>query len=394
MSGAEHSPDPRVPAATLATYAVFLTIGVAVASWATRIPQIRARLGLDPSQLGLVLLAVAAGSFVILPIAGTIVQRYGSRRSVTAMALLQTLALCAVGIGVSRGVAPVVAGFFLLGVSSGLWDVAMNVHGASVERKAGRSMMPRFHAAFSIGTVVGAAIGVGMVALHVPVAEHLVIVACLVSVIAVPAARSFLDDVEAAPGEPNRPTRALGRWRERRTLLIGVIVLSFAFSEGTATDWIGVALIDDRQASAVVAAAGLAWFLVAMTTVRWFGVGLLDRYGRSAVVRASGAVAMAGLALFVLSPGTPTAFAGLALWGAGTALGFPVGISAAADQPRAAAGRVGVVSSIGYWAFLGGPPLIGYLGDRENVLRALAVGVVPLAAAMALAGNLRRLPAD
>jgi fucose permease len=394
MSGPEHSPDPRVRPAGLATYAVFLTMGVAVASWASRIPQIRTSLGLDPSQLGLVLLAVAAGSFVILPIAGTIVQRYGSRRSLTAMALLQTLALCAVAIGVSRGVAPVVVGFFLLGLSSGLWDVSMNVHGASVERRAGRSMMPRFHAAFSIGTVVGAGIGVGMVALHVPVAEHLVIVACLVSAIAVPAARSFLDDVEAAPGERNRRTRALGRWRERRTLLIGVIVLAFAFSEGTANDWIGVALIDDRQTSAVVATAGLAWFLAAMTTFRWFGVGLLDRYGRPAVVRASAAAAIAGLALFVLSPGAPIAFAGLTLWGAGTALGFPVGISAAADQPEAAAGRVGVVSSIGYWAFLGGPPLIGYLGDRESVVRALAVGVVPLAAAMALAGNLRRLPAN
>src|SRR6478735_11595100 len=96
MSGAEHPPDPRVRAAGLATDAVFLTMGVAVASWAARIPQIRTRLGLDPSQLGLVLLAVAAGSFVILPIAGTIVQRYGSRRSLTAMALLQTLALCGV----------------------------------------------------------------------------------------------------------------------------------------------------------------------------------------------------------------------------------------------------------------------------------------------------------
>jgi len=179
---------------TVATFWLFFAVPVDPAQLQcgkqcteAQLQQIRTSLGLDPSQLGLVLLAVATGSFVILPIAGTIVQRYGSRRSLTAMALLQTLALCGVAIGVSRGVAPVVVGFFLLGLSSGLWDVSMNVHGASVERRAGRSMMPRFHAAFSIGTVVGAGIGVGMVALHVPVAEHLVIVACLVSAIAVPA---------------------------------------------------------------------------------------------------------------------------------------------------------------------------------------------------------------
>jgi predicted MFS family arabinose efflux permease len=392
---AQDSADPRVRRAGLATYAVFMTMGIAVASWAARIPQLRTRLGLDPSDLGLVLLAVAAGSFVALPAAGTVIHRVGPRRSLRAMAVLQTSALGAVGIGASYGVATVVAGFFLVGVSSGIWDVAMNVHGADVERRARRSMMLRFHAAFSVGTVVGALIGVGMVALHVPIAAHLLVVACLVSAVAVPAARSFLDHEEdAREPAPMRRIRPLARWTERRTLLTGAVVLAFAFSEGTATDWVGLALIDGRHASAVVGTLGLAWFLAAMTAIRWFGVGLLDRYGRVAVVRTAGAAALAGLCLFVFSPTTPVAFAGLLLWGAGTALGFPVGISAAAEDPRAAAGRVGVVSSIGYWAFLGGPPLIGYLGDRDGVLRALVVGVVPLALAVALAGNLRRRPAD
>ena len=93
----------------------------------------------------------------------------------------------------------------------------------------------------------------------------------------------------------------------------------------------------------------------------------------------------------MFSPTTPVAFAGLLLWGAGTALGFPVGISAAADDPRAAAGRVGVVSSIGYWAFLGGPPLIGYLGDQTCCGRSSSAS--SLAAAIILAGNLRNQPA-
>ena len=395
MTYLETATDPRVRRAAWATYAVFMTIGFGVSSWAARIPQLRTRLDLDPSQLGLVILVIALGSFVVLPAAGTIVHRFGARRSLTAAAIGSTTALATIGIGVTFGVAPVVVGCFLLGVSSGVWDVAMNIHGADVERRSRRSMMPRFHAVFSVGMVAGALIGVGMVALGVPLTAHLLIVAGVVSAVAIPAARCFLDVITEPPGPaPEGARRPLARWTERRTLLIGALVLAFSFAEGAAIDWVGIALIDDRDTSAAAATFGLAWFLAAMTAIRWFGGGLLDRYGRVAVVRTGGAVALAGLCLFVFSPTTPVAFAGLLLWGAGTALGFPVGISAAADEPRAAAGRVGVVSSIGYWAFLGGPPLIGYLGDQHGVLRALVVGVVPLAAAIILAGNLRPLPAD
>jgi MFS family permease len=391
ISGVQRPPDVRLRQAGLATFAVFLVLGVGAASWAARIPQIRTRLGLDPSQLGLVIGVVAAGSFVVMPVAGAIVHRFGARRTLTAMAVLLALSTATIGIGVTYGVAPVVVGCFLAGVSSGAWDVAMNVHATHVERRTGRSMLPRFHAVFSVGTVLGALIGVAMVALHVAIAVHFVIVAGLIVAVAVPAARRFLDDdVADVASKPERRSGPLARWTERHTLLIGVIVLAFSFSEGTAIDWTGVGLIDGHGTSPVVGTFGLAWFLAAMTACRWFGVHALDRYGRVAVIRVAGTAAIAGLCLFVFSPTTPVAFAGLVLWGVGTALGFPVGISAAADDPDAAAGRVGVVSSVGYWAFLAGPPLIGYLGDRHGVLHALTVTAIPLLVAIGLAGNLRR----
>jgi MFS family permease len=118
-----------------------------------------------------------------------------------------------------------------------------------------------------------------------------------------------------------------------------------------------------------------------MTAGRWFGPALLDRYGRVQVVRALAVTGCAGAALFVFAPATPLAFLGVLLWGAGISVGFPVGVSAAAEDPEHAAGRVSVISSIGYCAFLAGPPAIGFLGTHVTVLRALVLVAALLAVA-------------
>jgi MFS family permease len=126
-----------------------------------------------------------------------------------------------------------------------------------------------------------------------------------------------------------------------------------------------------------------------MTAARLIGTGLLDRYGRVAVLRGGAGAAVAGLLLFVLAPSVPVALAGAVLWGMGVALGFPVGMSAAADEPEHAAARVSVVSAIGYTAFLAGPPLIGFLAEESGILRALLVAVGVMAAGTLAIGAAR-----
>ena len=123
-----------VDAAIRATYAAFIATGFAFSTWASRIPQVKDRLDLGPSALGLVLLAIAAGSVPALPLSGPIVSRFGSRRTVTVMSILAGTALVVVALGYRVGVAPVVVGLFAFGVGTGSWDVAMNVQGALVER--------------------------------------------------------------------------------------------------------------------------------------------------------------------------------------------------------------------------------------------------------------------
>ena len=381
-----------VQAATRSTYLVFAVSGFGFASWASRIPQVKQHLELDPSALGLLLLAIAAGSVVALPLAGTIVARWGSRRTAMAMAMLSTVALLTVAFGYLAGVVPVAAGLFGFGASAGVWDVAMNVQGAAVERRLGRSIMSRFHAAWSLGTVTGALVGAVAVALRVPVTVHLAVAALAEGPVVWVVARSFVPDVPDVP-ETTAGTAgagsALAAWREPRTVLIGVFVLAFAFAEGTGNDWISVSVIEDYGAPATLGALAFAVFLAAMTGGRWFGAGLIDRYGRVPVTRALAAVAVAGLALFIFGPALPAAFAGALLWGGGTSLGFPTGMSAAADDPARAAPRVGVTASIGYCAFLGGPPLIGFLGDHIEIRYALVCVAVLLALAIAIAPALR-----
>jgi predicted MFS family arabinose efflux permease len=390
-----------VQAATRATYLVFAVSGFGFASWASRIPQVKDRLGLDPSALGLLLLAIALGSVVSLPTSGAVVARWGSRRTATAMATLSTVALLTVAFGYLAGVVPVAVGLFLFGVSAGIWDVSINVQGAAVERRLGRSIMSRFHAAWSLGTVAGALIGAVAVALRVPVTAHLAVAALLEGPLVWVAARRFVGDQpdEPPPGQPagdgarEAPrARAFNAWREPRTLLLGLFVLAFAFAEGTGNDWISVAVIENYRAPATLGTLTFAVFLAAMTAGRWYGTALIDRYGRVLVNRGLAVVAVAGLVLFIAGPALPAAFLGALLWGGGTSLGFPTGMSAAADDPARAPRRVGVVASIGYCAFLGGPPLIGFLGDHITVRHALLCVVILLAVATAIAAALRPPP--
>ena len=374
--------------ATKAVYAVFILSGFAFASWASRIPSIRDALELSPSSLGLVLLAIAAGSVLSMPLSGLVVHRIGTARTVGAMSLVAAAGLATVGLGHQVGVLPVVIGLFAFGVGNGTWDVAMNVEGSAVEQSLGKAIMPRFHAGFSVGTVAGALLGAAMIAVGVPVSVHLVAVAVSVVIVGQVAVRHFLPDPQEEAGEDGRRS-PLAAWTEPRTLLIGLFVFAAAFTEGTGNDWLAVAAIDGYGVSPALGTLTFALFLTAMTLGRWFGPGLIDRHGRVRIVRLFGLLALVGLALLVWSPVFAIAMAGAVLWGLGAALGFPVGMSAAGDEPEHAAARVSVVATIGYVAFLAGPPLIGFLGEQTGTLRALTLTGGLVAIGLLVSGVLR-----
>ena len=387
--------DVPVRNARNAVYAVFFSAGFIYASWASRIPQVRAELRVGPGVLGLVLLCGAVGSAFGTSLSGLVIGWLGERRTVVVMSWTVAVGVIVVAAGCRLGpdgIPEVAAGLCLFGFGNGAWDVAMNVQGAAVERELGRSILPKFHAGWSIGTVAGAGTGAVMVALHVPVTAHLIAAGLLIAVATPAAAHRFLPSARTAdhpdadqpdPGTPRR--RALAAWTDPRTLLIGLFVLCMAFTEGTGNDWLSLGVIDGYHTPAVLGTLTFALFLAAMTAGRWFGPGLIDRYGRVRVLRACSATALAGLLMIVFGRVLPVAVAGAILMGLGTSLGFPVGLSAAADDPRYAAPRVSTAASIGYLAFLAGPPAIGFLADQVGVLRSITVAGILIAASLVLA---------
>ncbi len=394
-----HAPE-RLEAAKVATSLVFAINGWTFATWAGRIPTLREDLGLTPGQLGLLMLIGSAGSLIGLPFAGRLVHRYGAAWSVRTGAALTLSALMVVGFtaGVHHSVPATMLPLFLSMLGIGVWDVSMNIEGAAVEHHLGRTIMSRYHAAFSLGTVLSALLSSGLTAARVPIVAHFWVAAPLIFLAVALCVRSFLpraeetDEPEPYEPEPYEPepsaTTAVdpsaggSAWREPRTLLIGLVTMVAAFTEGAANDWLSVAFIDGYHLPQWAGVLGFAVFLGFMTAGRWFGAPLLDRYGRVPVLRSLFVLAGAG-SLLVVFGSAPLAYLGAAIWGIGVSLGFPVGMSAAADDPARAATRMSVVSTIAYGAFLMGPPGLGWLGDHVGVLRALGVVSALLIVALA-----------
>jgi MFS family permease len=406
-----------------AVVVAYAASGLAFASWVSRLPAIRDGLNLTPGTVGLLLLCMTAGSFLSVSASGLIVLRLGSRRTIRSGCLMVGCGLVLAGFGTSVLSSPVAvaAGLAVVGLGTASWNTASNVEGAAVERAMGRHIMPRLHGSFSLGTVAGAGLGAWAAGAGVPVLWHLAAAGLVVAGSVTTAARWFRADVtpaeRTAPYRPDNfedpstgplPVIRAGNgggeapldnkrkiaqaWRDRRTLLLGVMVLGLALAEGAAGDWVALALADGHHQSDAAGAAGYGLFVTFMTIGRFAGTVVLDRFGRVPVMRWCSAMAVVGLALFVFAPAPWLAYAALAVWGLGASLGFPVGMSAAADDPAEAAARVSVVSTIGYGAFLCGPPLLGLLAEHVGILHSLLAVMAVLAVSFLLSPVARKLP--
>jgi predicted MFS family arabinose efflux permease len=383
--------EPRLRRAALATALVFAVNGFLLASWVSRLPATRDRLGASAAELGLVLLAPGIGSLLSMPFSGRWCRRFGSRLVVattTVAACTALVALAAVPTLVALGLT-----LFVWGAFYGSWDVAMNVHGSAVEQRAGREWMPRYHACWSVGGIAGAAFGALAAHAHSPLALHFAAVAVLSVALVALALRHFIEDRAGSPtaerrlGVVHRPSRA--RVLTGRLLLVGVVTLCATTLEGAAADWLALFLTDERGATGSLAAVGYAVFAVAMAAGRFSGTAVAERLGRHGAVRAGGLVSLAGVLLTVLGPGLVAGYAGAALWALGVCLVFPAAVSAGGETPGRPADAIAAVTTIGYGGFLVGPPLIGLLADHVGLGRALLVLCVLAGGIAALAPAVR-----
>ncbi|MFF1464495.1 MFS transporter [Streptomyces sp. NPDC058330] len=386
-----------------ALFLFMLAAGTGMASWVARTPAVRDGLDVSTGAMGLVLFGLSTGSMAGVTASGPLVRRYGGRMTISAGATLVVAGLLVVAAGASLSLAAgVFGGLALFGGGMGLAEVAFNIEGAAVESVIGRPVLPVLHGCFSLGTVVGALLGMALTAVEFPVGWHLTAVAALIAAAAVRSVLSLPHGTgkEAPFGDSPRQGGTQGRsrvWRDRRLLLIGVIVLAMAFAEGAANDWLPLLMVDGYHVSATAGSLTFLAFASSMALGRFAGGPLLERYGRVQVVRVSAVTAALGLVVVIVSPSPLMAGAATVLWGLGASLGFPVTLSAAGDHPHDAAARVGAVATTGYVAFLVGPPALGFLADRVGLRLTMTVVLALLVVASTLAGVLapgRRVDAE
>jgi MFS family permease len=384
-----------------AVFVVFILSGLATASWVARIPGVRDELGLgtDPSAVGLLIAGMSAGAIIGLAGSSFVLVRIGPHRGMVATLTTAAVGTALIGLGatVLHAVPVVAVGLILLGLGNGMLDVMMNVEGTAVEREIGKTVLPLMHACFSLGTVIGAGLGAAAAALHIAVAWHLLVVAAIlvvggvVAVRFIPREADLGDEVTDAPKPPfaERLRTSLAVWADWRLILIGVVMLGMAFGEGSANDWISLAVVDGHGQENSTGAVVFGCFVAAMTVGRVAGGPVVDRIGRVAAIRITAAMGVVGLLLFIVGGPMWVVVIGTVLWGLGVSLGFPLGMSAAADGAANPAARVSAVAIIGYCAFLVGPPIIGFLGKEVGLLNALYLILVLLLASFFAAPAVR-----
>jgi MFS family permease len=375
--------------------------GITVSAWGPRLPAIKADLGIGTATIGLLLAGVTVGAIGGL-LASTPVRHWlGGRRAVFGALLLIAAAMSVLGLALLLGSVPLVAvAFVITGAGVGGLDVLINVEGAAVEQSAGRTLMPSMHAAWSIGVAAGSGIGAACAAIGISPSAQIIGEAVVIAAAAFGVAAGIPDGKREPAPPPSRSRGAMLRqwlrgWLDWRLLLIGVVMLGVELGEGSAGNWLTLAMRNDHGQGAAIAAMFAAAFAAAEALARIFGGPVVDRLGRARTVRITTALGVIGVVLFIEASSPWLLLAGVLLWAVGVSMGFPLGTSAAAASGPNPAARVSVVSSIGYFANLAGPPVIGVLAQSAGLLSALWLIVALFVAAFAAAGALRpRLAGD
>lgn len=369
---------------TWSLFIFFFLPGLIMASWATRTPAIRDVLAVSTAEMGVVLFGLSVGSMSGILCSAWLVKRFGTRKVIRAAMLMGVAGIIIMSSALWFGVALLFSlGLAVLGGGLGSAEVALNVEGAIVERELNKTVLPMMHGFFSLGTLVGAGIGMTLTALNFRADLH-ILLAGLVTIVPVFIALRAIPEGVGKESAEEKKQNAINRrpfYKDIQLLLIGVVVLAMAFAEGSANDWLPLLMVDGHGFSPTSGSLIYAGFTLGMTLGRFFGGWFIDRYSRVAVVRASALMGGLGIALIIFVDSAWVAGASVILWGLGASLGFPLTISAASDTGPDAPTRVSVVATTGYIAFLVGPPLLGFLGEHYGLRSAMLVvlGLIAIA---------------
>jgi MFS family permease len=364
-----------------ATAGVFFANGMGVGTLLPHLPYLRDKLDISKGVLGLCLLAMTVGALIAMPLTGQVLQRRPSRSVVRAAVIVYPVMLALPLLASTPAVLAVA--LFGVGLANGTFDVAQNAHGAAIEREWGRPIMSSLHAGWSLGGVAGAA-GAALAAavgldprIYVACAAALLLVIGLTFVARIGDARVLPEESDAGAASA-RPSRGV--------LLLGLLCILVMLIEGSMNDWSAIYLREDLGAGADVAAAGFAIFSAGMAIGRIAGDAVVARLGFETVLRGGSALAALALGGFLLAGSVPVTMLGLALVGLGVSNGVPL-LFSAAGRTAAPGPAIAAVSTMGYVAFLGGPPFLGFLADAVGLPWALSTMCVAAGLVAVLGGR-------
>ena len=358
-----------------AIFALFLVNGLVLGTWASRTPAVAASLDLGLAEMGVLITAIPVGALLGLVGSSHVLEHLGERRTALLSQTLMAVGAASFGlIATFTGNAIIGAvALVVYGVGIATTNIVINLEAAASDRATGRTLMPVFHAAWSVGAFVGAGIGAIVSAAEVTIGIHFTVIAAVALAVSAVVVRWFVelrhDGGETAPGFAER----MRVWVEPRTLLIGVIVLAASFNEGTANSWLNLAMVTGRDWSPAAGATAVTVFTAAMFVGRVVGGSFVDRFGRVAALRTAFSLAGAGVLAVVFVDAQAASYVGIALWGLGASLGYPLGMSAASDEPRNAAARVAAVATVATISGLIGPTVLGLLGEFFGLPQAFVV---------------------
>jgi len=358
---------PRQRVHRIAASIFFFIAGVSFASWASRIPDIQAHLHLNDAGLGSVLFALPVGLMASLPLSGWLVTRYGSKRMLLTAALFYPTVLCLLGLVDQTW--QLVTVLFFFGIFGNLMNISVNTQAVGVEALYGRSIMASFHGVWSLAGFVGATVGTLMVTAHIAPLYHFIVIAVLGIIAALLFYQNSLDK-----DLPHDTTQPLFVMPDKSLMNLGLIALCCMICEGSMFDWSGVYFKKVVSGAARVPTLGYVAFMSSMATGRFVGDWLATRTGVKRLLQISGVVIATGLMLAVIFPNIITATAGFLLVGFGVSSVVPLVYSAAGRSGTMAPGvALAAVSTIGYFGFLFGPPLIGFIAQAASLRWSLSL---------------------
>lgn len=343
-------------------------------------PLVKEDLRVTSTQLGLLLICGGIGSLVGLNLIGRMIARFGTKIWIKIFypAAAVLILLAALTIELHQPIAFAFMGF-VMGATFGMVDVSVNVDGTEIEKQLNRNIMPRLHAGYSFGTLLGSGWGALAAALHLGVLETVIPLSVVEIVIPFFLARYLPEGIGVETA--HHKDKKSQHWFSPVLVLFGFGILGITLAEGGAGDWMTLGFKEGYGSTEAEAGIGFSIFFAGMVLVRYFGGNIADRLGKGRTLQLLAGIGVAGILLTIFSsPNLQLGWLGAALWGAGVALGFPLFISAAGEGANSAR-RVSFVASWGYGAFLAGPPVLGLLADQIGMLNMFFVmaGVMVMA---------------